>query len=324
MKILIQSMIALIALFTMGQLQAASDQAKSKANANAAFLQCGTVHPSAEEAQRLERDFRAKRAALLAKKPDGAGGGKPGGGGGDGGGGDGGGGGPTLPANGSIPIDVYFHVITSGEAGADATNLVNAQMTVLSSAYADTPYAFNLIEITQSDNSAWYTAGPGSTAEAAMKSALRQGGAGTLNIYSSSPGQGLLGWATFPTSYASAPEDDGVVILNESMPGGSASPYNEGDTLVHEVGHWLGLYHTFQGGCSGDGDFVSDTPYERSPAYGCPIGRDSCSKGKNAAGLDPITNFMDYSDDSCMFEFSAGQVVRAWELSDTYRALSAP
>jgi hypothetical protein len=320
-KILIQSMIALIALFTVGQLQAASDQAKSKANANAAFLQCGTVHPSAEEAQRLERDFRAKRAALLAKKPDGAGGGKPGGGGG---GGDGGGGGPTLPANGSIPIDVYFHVITSGEAGADATNLVNAQMTVLSSAYADTPYAFNLIEITRSDNSAWYTAGPGSTAEAAMKATLRRGDAGTLNIYSSSPGQGLLGWATFPTSYASDPSDDGVVILNESMPGGTESPYNEGDTLVHEVGHWLGLYHTFQGGCNGDGDFVADTPYERSPAYGCPTGRDSCSKGKNAAGLDPITNFMDYTDDSCMFEFSAGQVIRAWELSDTYRALSAP
>lgn len=205
-------------------------------------------------------------------------------------------------AGGNIPV--YWHVITntSGQ-GAPTSAQISQQIAVLNAAYAAAGFTFNLVQTTTTANNTWYTC-TGGTCESQMKNALRQGGAGTLNIYSNNMGGGLLGWATFPSNYNSQPKLDGVVVLYSTLPGGNASPYNLGDTGTHEVGHWLGLYHTFQGGCNNPGDSVSDTPAEKSPAYGCPTGRNSC---RTKPGLDPITNFMDYTDDACMNTFSAGQ-----------------
>ncbi|MEW6732608.1 MAG: zinc metalloprotease [Acidobacteriota bacterium] len=215
-------------------------------------------------------------------------------------------------------INVYFHVINRGTGIANGDvplTMINSQISVLNNAYASTGWSFNLVSVDRTTNATWYVMEPGTTAERAAKTALRKGTADDLNIYTCNPGGGLLGWATFPSSYNSSPVLDGVAVLFSSLPGGSAAPYNLGDTGTHEVGHWMGLYHTFQGGCSRSGDLVSDTPAERSPAYGCPTGRDTCQ----SSGADPINNFMDYTDDACMNRFSAGQDARMDAQFTTYR-----
>ncbi|SCE83077.1 Pregnancy-associated plasma protein-A [Micromonospora coriariae] len=234
---------------------------------------------------------------------------------------------PRL-ANGSVNVPTVFHMVSDHPLSAAETarwnTLIAAQMTVLNDSFAgrtaanasDTPFRFDLVDTTWTVNSAWYTVEPGKN-ERDMKKALYAGDSETLNVYAANIGGGLLGWAYFPKDYNNGRDYiDGVVMLDESMPGGTAGKYSLGDTLTHEVGHWLMLEHTFAHGCSAAGDFVADTPREAAPQFDCPVGADTCT----APGLDPIHNFMDYTQDSCMNMFTVGQADR---MSDAWLAFRA-
>jgi hypothetical protein len=240
-----------------------------------------------------------------------------------------------IRKSGSITVQVYFHVVNKGpgiENGDVPTKWLREQVEVLNSAYAgadpaaspnsaNTPFRFVMAGVDRVTNADWFNSAIDSEEEREMKAALRVGGADALNFYVNNAGGVYLGWATFPFWYADDPTQDGVVVLYSSLPGGDccgSSVYNQGDTGTHEIGHWLGLFHTFQGGCAANyNDFVADTPSERSPAFGCPFGRDTCPK----PGVDPIENFMDYTDDSCMYQFTAGQSTRMEGMSLQYRGL---
>jgi hypothetical protein len=231
-----------------------------------------------------------------------------------------------LPA-GSVTIPVWFHVLRAGTTRAEGNvsrSQIDAQIAVLNQSYSgltggkgtDTPFRFALAGVTRTTNATWFNGCAATGTESKIKSALRRGGPETLNLYSCNPNGGLLGWATFPSWYADDPDMDGVVVLYSSLPGGGEVPYDEGDTATHEVGHWLGLYHTFQGGCVKPGDSVGDTAAEASAAFGCPVGTDSCPE---LSGRDPIHNFMDYTDDSCMYELTSGQSRRMSNQYTAYR-----
>jgi Pregnancy-associated plasma protein-A len=128
-----------------------------------------------------------------------------------------------------------------------------------------------------------------------------------LNIYTNNGG-GALGYVPdLPQGGIVGSSSDRVVILYSTF-GRNApfSPFNLGRTVTHEVGHYLGLYHTFSGGCgtsncSTSGDRVCDTNPESSPTFGCPGNRNSCG------GQAPFHNYMDYSDDICMNQFTPDQ-----------------
>jgi hypothetical protein len=225
-----------------------------------------------------------------------------------------------------VTIPVWFHVIRKDltvEGGNIPKAWITAQMKVLNDSYAGrtggarTGFQFELEGITRTTDAGWFNL-TGYGQDTAMKTALKVGGPETLNIYSAKLGANLLGYAYLAQDAEEVGVLDGVVVHYQSLPGGDFAIYSEGDTATHEVGHWLDLLHTFDGGCEG-GDQIADTAPEASPAFNCPVGRDTCTE----PGLDPIHNFMDYTQDSCMYEFTRDQAVRMQQAWLEYRAPSA-
>ena len=219
-----------------------------------------------------------------------------------------------------ITITTYVHVLHDGVEGWISENTIREQIKVLNRAFESRGFRFELAPSTQanpnpdySNNAAWFK-----DDELSYKTALKEGSGDDLNIYTNSGG-GYLGYAYYPPIVGSAYEVlDGVVLAYGTLPGANQPGisdipgyvYNLGDTGTHEVGHYLGLLHTFEGHCSPANDGVADTPPEKSPDFDCTAGRDTCNDGGGLVLLDPIHNFMDYSDDVCLFEFTDGQTER--------------
>jgi hypothetical protein len=229
----------------------------------------------------------------------------------------------NVPQLGSIgTIKVAFHVIYADDGfstiGLLTQTDVDNQIAALNAAFNNVDFVLSATTFT--NNFDWFLMTQGSFEERQAKTAIGFDSAEFLNIYTCFGG-GLLGWATFPSERRRDPAMDGVVVAFDSLPGGTP-PYDEGDTATHEVGHWCGLYHTFQGGCTKRNDRVADTPAEASANFGCPAFRDTCP----ASGQDPIDNFMDYSDDICLTLFSPGQEARMNQQLSIYRsaAITAP
>ncbi|MCJ1479683.1 hypothetical protein MMC13_008369 [Lambiella insularis] len=236
-------------------------------------------------------------------------------------------------------VNTYFHIVsTTDQAHLVTSGMIGAQFAALEAAYANSSLSFALRGTSVSVNNTWAT----DADDAGMKAALRQGNYSALNIYfqtnlsrtPATPGSAqLLGSCTLPTNVTYRPcatcravefpaadyTSDGCNVLAGSMPGGHVSGYSQGQTAVHEVGHWFGLLHTFQDqSCApGDaGDFIADTPQQGTPTSGCPTGKDSCP---GQPGVDAIRNYMDYSSDACYTGFSAGQTDRMLNMYQTLR-----
>lgn len=178
-------------------------------------------------------------------------------------------------------------------------------MRVLNETYAPHGIQFTVAEVSHSVNDSWTT--QARIREKAL--ALRRGGYADLNLYFDT---GLMTNAGSATGLCSFPVSDpagtgingtswlvwdGCFVSPGTMPGGPGVPWdaadNKGKTATHEVGHWLGLFHVFEGfDCAGEGDLIDDTPATSVATVGCPVAQDSCP---DQPGLDPVHNYMDYA-----------------------------
>jgi hypothetical protein len=220
-------------------------------------------------------------------------------------------------------IPVHFHVIHDGVTGNLPDQQLEAQVDVLNKVYAPVLLQFQIADIGRHQNEEWYRVGISTPEETSMKTELGKETDRALNFYTADLPDGLLGWATFPWLLWAQPGMDGVVINQMSLPGSNQpSPYDLGVTAVHEIGHWCGLLHTFEGGCLDPGDEISDTAYEEVSAQGCPRRQRSSCRGETR--FNPVENYMDYSDDACMKQFTPLQVQRMKDMVGYYRYTLQP
>jgi hypothetical protein len=153
-----------------------------------------------------------------------------------------------INTNDIITVPVYWWAITDGVSGNTKSHVYQS-IQVLNQRYAPVGFYFDLVEWSSVKDAALFNNPGYDDANARnMKTNNRNGDQSVLNIWSVMIPNGILGYSTAIDNYQSNPTLDGVVIDYRTVPSGSYAPYNKGITLVHNVGHWLGLQDTFQGG----------------------------------------------------------------------------
>ncbi len=226
-------------------------------------------------------------------------------------------------------IPLFFHVIqtTSGKGYVTDQQIIE-QVQVLNERFKSTGVQFYIDGVEDVVNNTWFKKcsllkknGAVNRKYVKMTKKLAVAPRSTVNIYSCQLPGTALGFGIIAGLLPEGHKANGIVLDHLTFPGGPYEQYSKGITGVHEMGHYLGLLHTFYpgvdgmpNGCDGNGDEVADTPFEAEPAYECKP-RDSCPQ----AGMDPIKNFMDYTDDNCRKKFSIGQKIRMLDMTLYYR-----
>ena len=239
--------------------------------------------------------------------------GKPGGSTGGGGGTE-----PTPDNLGTVNIPVVVHVVYSNAQENISDAQINSQIAVLNddfsatnsdaantpsefaSLVADSDITFTLASVQRHSNSktSWGTNDQVKSTYPPVSPST------TLNIWVCNIGGGILGYAQFPGGPSAT---DGVVISPQYFgnTGYVSAPFDKGRTATHEVGHYLNLRHIWGDGRCRQDDFVADTPSSDGPNYGCPS-----FPTVNCKSTDMTMNYMDYTNDACMYMFSEGQKSR--------------
>ena len=216
-------------------------------------------------------------------------------------------------------VYVAWHVIHASNNAGNLTDVqIEYQIQVMNYDFQEHNIAFILDTIDRTANETWFEGWDpdnGGMDTQGMQ-ALNYDPYHYLNIYSAelAGGAGFVtcGYTWWPTNYGEGHYRQGISIDYRCIAGGS---YGD-DTATHEIGHYFGLYHTFQTDCSAPDDAVADTPRNHSDyLHGCNSSQDSCP---DDPGNDPVSNYMNYSSVGCTHNFTLGQKDRMDAIIESY------